>query len=152
MVLVVANVACSMLDTEDSVSKTKEWQDFFPTFEAVSVGIFTVEYLVRFYSIGAHKHYKGLKRFTWATSNFFAIVDILAIVPFYVDLCLGSGDEIFPTTFIRVLRLFRVFRLFKAGKFVEGMNVMAAVVMDKLEISVSSVCSVSSRRASSWRA
>ena len=38
-----------------------------------------------------------------------ALIDLVAIAPFYVDLII-SGDAAVPTTFVRVVRLLRVFK------------------------------------------
>lgn len=134
LLLVLLNVVCNMIDTEEEIAKGAWWKEFYSVLEAVSVGIFTVEFVIRFYAMGAHKDYPGLTgRMYWSVTNFYPIIDMLAILPFYIDLCI-PGDVIIPTTFIRVLRLFRMFRLFKAGKFVEGMNVLKAVLVDKLPL------------------
>lgn len=133
MLLVIVNVTATVLDTVESIHEDQSFHDFYKYLEPVSVGIFTLEYLVRFYAMGAHKSYPGFWRFKWALTNFYPLVDLLAIVPFYVDLIMGD-DNIIPTTFVRVLRLFRIFRIFKAGKFVEGLNVFYAVLMDKASL------------------
>ncbi len=78
--------------------------EFFPTFgpytvgihilEAMIVGIFTVEYLLRIYAAPKRLRY---------VFSFFGIVDLLSIIPFYAG--------IFGTESIRVLRLIRLFKL-----------------------------------------
>lgn len=62
--------------------------------EAVIVGLFTVEYLLRLYA--------APNRWRYALS-FFGIVDFLSIMPFYAGL--------FGTGYIRALRLVRLFKL-----------------------------------------
>lgn len=47
------------------------------------------------------------------------LVDLIAIIPFWVELLLDTGS---PLGFVRVLRLARVFRIFKLGKYNEGMR------------------------------
>ncbi len=63
-------------------------------FEAVIVGIFTLEYLLRIYS--------APRRFKYIFS-FWGIIDLAAIVPFYLG--------IFGLEYIRALRLLRLFKL-----------------------------------------
>ena len=49
----------------------------------VCVGVFTLEYVARIYAAGADPEYKS----RWAfVVSFFAVVDFLAIAPFYVSL------------------------------------------------------------------
>jgi len=139
MLLVVVNVGASTIDSVESYRTDTTWQTFYEILEPLSVTIFTIEYVIRFIAIGAHSKYTSdpvLGRLKWAVTSFFPMVDLLAIVPFYVDL-LTDKNSIPATTFIRTLRLLRLFRLFKAAKFVEGMDVLRAVVMDKMEILLS---------------
>lgn len=68
------------------------------TFEVVSVGIFTVEYSLRFIVAD--------RKLVFAIS-FFGIVDLLAILPFYLSL----GFDLRSVRAFRLLRLFRIFKL-----------------------------------------
>ena len=71
------------------------------TIEVIVVMIFTAEYLLRVYY--------AENRLKFVTS-FFGIVDLLAILPFY----LVSGMDLRS---IRVFRLLRLFRLFKLARY-----------------------------------
>lgn len=64
------------------------------TLEAVIVGLFTAEYALRLYA--------SPKRLRYVFS-FFGIIDLLSILPFYVN--------IFGSPFIRLIRLVRLFKL-----------------------------------------
>jgi len=55
------------------------------------------------------------------------MIDAVAIVPFYIELALGSGAG--GLAVLRVLRLARVFRIFKVGKYNEGINMLAQVML-----------------------
>ena len=117
---VVVNVVLSILDSVQGYHDDPNWQSWYRFLEPLTVGIFTVEYLIRLYAIGAHATYrhKGLYgRLQWAVT-FYPLVDLLSIAPYYIDLV--TPGDIMPTTFFRTFRLLRLFRLFKAGKFVEG--------------------------------
>jgi hypothetical protein len=54
------------------------------------------------------------------------MVDLLAILPFYVQLAIGGGGG--GLAIFRVLRLARVFRVFKLGKYSSGMQMFARVL------------------------
>lgn len=54
--------------------------------------------------------------------TFLNIVDLVAILPFYIELLLSSGPS--GLGFIRVVRLIRVFRLLKFGKYSEGLQLL----------------------------
>lgn len=78
--------------------------EYFPTFgpytvgihilEAVIIGIFTLEYLLRIYAAPQRLRY---------IFSFFGLVDLVSIIPFYVG--------IFGIEAIRLLRLIRLFKL-----------------------------------------
>jgi voltage-gated potassium channel len=75
-------------------SDTKE---ILRIFEVISVSIFSIEYLLRVFL--TKKPFKYI-------FSFFGIIDLVAILPFY----LASGIDLRS---IRVFRLFRLFRIFK---------------------------------------
>ncbi|MFN3161224.1 MAG: ion transporter [Rubinisphaera brasiliensis] len=66
--------------------------------EAVTVGIFTAEYLLRLVV--------AENKLSFVTS-FFGIVDLLAILPFYIS----TGLDLRSVRAFRLLRLFRIFKL-----------------------------------------
>jgi len=144
MLCVVLNVTLAVCDSIESVRDSPSWRDFYSFLEPFTVGIFTVEYVMRFIGVGAHADYKDrglVGRLEWAVT-FFPFVDLLSIAPFYIDLV--TPGDMMPTTFFRTFRLLRLFRLFKAGKFVEGMSVFRNVIMDKgpLLLSIMYACLV----------
>ena len=58
------------------------------------------------------------------------LIDIVAIVPWYIELILGAGAG--QLAVLRVLRLARVFRIFKVGKHAEGITMLANVMVQSL--------------------
>lgn len=78
---------------------TPQFQQFLKTFEIVCVIIFTIEYLLRI--ILADRPLKYI-------FSFYGIIDLLAILPFYLK---GTIDA-------RAIRAFRVFRVFRALKLI----------------------------------
>ena len=103
MVLIGISCTCFTLETlpQFQQNPTRIWQDI----ETVCMAFFTVELVLRLGSCpDLGKFFKGVLN----------IVDILAIIPFYVELALLSTGDASSTVF-RVLRLVRVFRVFKVG-------------------------------------
>ena len=81
-------------------------KELLNTFEIISVCIFSVEYLLRVFLN------KNPFRYIF---SFFGIIDLLAILPFY----LASGIDLRS---IRVFRLFRLFRVFKLLKYNDAID------------------------------
>ena len=74
--------------------------------EVITVTVFSVEYLLRIITA------KKKLRFVF---SFFGIVDLLAVVPFYVGL-FYTGMQI-DLRLLRILRLFRIFRVLKLLRY-----------------------------------
>jgi voltage-gated potassium channel Kch len=71
--------------------------------------LFTIEYIAR--SL-AHSD-SFAQYYTWATS-FFALLDLIAILPYYIEVARNDDTSIlFRFSILRTFRLFRVFRAFK---------------------------------------
>ncbi len=118
--LILANVAVVALETVPSL--WGRYQTAFYVFDAVSVIIFTVEYLLRVWSsaehVGAKGHNNFEKRLRYVVSPL-AVVDLLAILPFY----LGA----FINLDLRALRIFRLLRLFKLVRYSPAITSLSRV-------------------------
>lgn len=97
---------------------------FLHATEVVIVIIFTIEYLLRLYVADRKLGY---------VLSFYGIIDLLAILPFY----LASGIDLRS---LRVFRMFRLFRLLKLLRFGTAMRRFArAFIIAKEEIILFSV-------------
>jgi len=125
--LISLNVLAVILGTVDSLAA--KYGDFFRYFEVFSVAVFTVEYVLRLWSCTSGPRYadpvKG--RLRYAVSPL-AMVDLLAILPFYLPMLIPIDLR-----FIRALRLFRLFRLFKMGRYSTSLKVLGDVIRAKKE-------------------
>lgn len=89
----------------DSVSIYNEkYGDLFWSLEWFFTIVFTIEYLLRLYSV--RKPYKY-------ASSFFGIIDLLAILPTYLSLLLPGSQFLLVIRILRVLRIFRVLKLIR---------------------------------------
>ena len=81
--LIVLNVLAVIMETVDALSA--RYENLFASFETFSVIVFTVEYLMRLWSCTAVPRYEGMLkgRIRYAFTPL-AIVDVLAILPFYL--------------------------------------------------------------------
>lgn len=119
--LILANVAAVVLESipevEESHFAALQAFDFF------SVAVFTIEYALRFWVVPESPLYAGLTpaRARWKYAwSFHALVDLLAILPFY----LGAIVHID----LRFLRILRILRLLKLTRYSHAFEALARVV------------------------
>lgn len=100
LLIIISLIAFSIETLPDLSESTQYWLQII---EIVCVVIFTAEYLLRIY-VADHKF-----KFIF---SFFGIVDLLAILPFY----LSFGVDLRSLRTLRFVRLFRVFKLVRYNR------------------------------------
>ena len=127
MTLIIFNVITVILATVERVDS--QYQYYFRIFEIFSVTIFTIEYLLRLWTCTINKNFRnsvtGRIKYTLTP---FAIIDLLAILPFYLPMIIPLDLR-----FIRAVRLFRLFRLFKMGRYSKAIFILKKVLKEKKE-------------------
>lgn len=116
LILIVLNVLAIMFESVSSIKH--EYGNKLYIFNVFSVIVFTIEYFLR---IIAHK--KNRIKYIF---SFYAIVDLLAILPFYIPFLIRLDLR-----YLRILRLLRVFRIFKTAKYSNSLNFLIDVLIDK---------------------
>jgi len=121
VVLITGNGIAVVL--ESNVLLRDSYREFFIAFELFSVIIFSIEYVARLWAATEKPHYAGLSplraRLRYAFSPM-ALVDLLAIAPFYLALLIPID--------LRYLRLFRLLRLLKLSHYFDGLHVFGSVL------------------------
>ncbi len=127
LTLILLNVAAVILETVDGVYNTMP--EVFYYFELFSIVIFSVEYLGRLWTCTYFKKFRhpfwGRIKFVF---SFAGLIDLLAILPFYLPLVLVIDGRSF-----RMLRLFRVLRIFKLGRYSTAFNLIIKVITKRRE-------------------
>jgi voltage-gated potassium channel len=134
LLLIAANVAASILETDAELANAAP--AFFEWFEWISIVVFSIEYLLRLWSCTADPRFTGAVRgrARMATAPM-ALVDLMAIAPFYIELLLPGTLDL---RFLRVLRLLRLFRLLRHSHIAEAFATMVRVLQGKrAELAVS---------------
>jgi voltage-gated potassium channel len=127
MSLISLNIIAVIMATVQSISF--RYARFFNIFEIFSVAIFTVEYLFRVWSCTVNEKYShpvfGRMRYLVTP---FAIVDLLAILPFYLP-------KLIPVDlrFLRALRLIRIFRVLKMARYNNAFSTLKNVLVKTRE-------------------
>jgi voltage-gated potassium channel len=101
--LISVSVLTVMLESVEELRPV--YGGWFTTLEWICTGVFTVEYFTRLWVVR--------RRLRYALS-FFGIVDLVAILPAYIELLLPGSHYLIG---VRVLRLMRVFRVLKMAEY-----------------------------------
>ena len=116
---IIISIVIMFLQTEKSLS---EYFGIFNVINTVNVILFTIEYILRIYSI----NYERRNRFKFAFTPFM-IIDLIVILPFYLSIFnLDLG-------FLRALRIIRIFKLFRVVKYAEFDNLLFSILKEKKE-------------------
>jgi voltage-gated potassium channel len=112
----------------------EQYAQVFRSFEVFSVIFFTIEYLLRIYSIVEQQKYsdplKGRIKFIGTPM---AIIDLMAFVPFYLSFLP------LDLRFLRIFRLMGLFRMFKVARYMHALTMFRKVIYDRREQLVLSI-------------
>lgn len=126
LVLILLNAAAVILETVDSIENQMRF--YFYWFEVFSVIVFTLEYLTRIWACTTQKDYSrpviGRLKFIFTP---LALIDLLAILPFYFTFFT------FDLRFIRTLRVFRLLRLMKLVRYSASITLFGKVLKNRRE-------------------
>ncbi len=97
---IIASVGLTMAESVKSLAEGH--RTFFFVSEVIFTLFFTVEYILRLYSS------KNTKAYAF---SFFGMVDLLATLPFYIQLILPGAQTLSVVRGLRIMRIFRVLKL-----------------------------------------
>ena len=110
LITVVVLVNCSAVILDSVPEVHADYKDFFHELEFWSVMFFTLEYILRVWSLGAKyadSAWKGRRGYIFSP---FGLVDFFATMPYYMHV-------FFPTLDLRILRVLRLLRILKLSKY-----------------------------------
>jgi voltage-gated potassium channel len=112
---IIISVILVMLDSVSSIQQSYGRLLYFG--EWFFTILFTIEYILRLYSIGRPLAY---------AASFFGVVDLLAILPSFLSI-------IFPGTHyllvIRILRVLRIFRVLKLAQYLGEIHILSQALL-----------------------
>jgi len=124
MALIALNVVAVIIESIPSIGRAYAIE--FSLFETISVGIFTVEYILRVWSAPEHagERFKApvLGRIRYMLTPM-AIIDLLVILPFYLSFFVGLD--------LRVLRVVRLLRIARLTRYSSAMTLLFQVLRDE---------------------
>ena len=125
--LVVLNLIAVALESVPTLQIN--YGSWFYSFEIFSVIVFTVEYVARVWSAPAKLDHEngetGLKARIRYIFSFYGLIDLVAILPFYIQ-------AFFPGLDLRVLRALRLLRILKLNHYNSALDdLFGAIVEEK---------------------
>ena len=124
--LIFVTILLSILGTVESIMDHEPTKQAFQIVEGISVVIFTVEYIMRLLSapsLSGYHHMSSPTAMFRYVFSFYAIVDMLAILPWYLAFFSEAVDKVDEQ-----LRLFRILRLLKLDKYYPGITLIDDVL------------------------
>lgn len=123
--LIVANVIAVVVGSVSSIEATYATQLW--VFEVFSVLVFTLEYVLRMWACKVDLRYAGRGgRWRFALRPM-PVIDLLAILPFYLPF---FGVD---TRIVRIFRLFRLIRILKIGRYSQAFRMIGRVLVTRKE-------------------
>jgi len=123
--LIILNVLAVMVETVPEIHDP--YAIYFTYFDRISVGIFTVEYILRVWSCTMEERFrhpiKGRLRYMFTAG---AMVDLLAILPSYIGALVGLDLRT-----LRLLRLARFLRLFRLTSYMKATRIVVNVFKNR---------------------
>jgi voltage-gated potassium channel len=125
-ILVLLNLVAVALESVPGLQSN--YGDWFYRFEIFSVIVFTGEYLARVWSAPAkidaeteHSSFKARMKYIF---SFYGIIDLVAILPFYIQ-------ALFPGLDLRVLRALRLLRILKLNHYNSALDDLFGAILEE---------------------
>jgi len=123
-ILIVLNVVSVVLESYKSISH--DYRNWFYLFEAFSIVVFTIEYILRIWTADLKYPDDGpIKSRLKFIFSFIGLIDLIAILPFFLPLVFKMDLRI-----IRSLRLLRLLRMFKLGRHSSSLRLIGQVLKE----------------------
>lgn len=126
LLLIFLNVLAVIVGSVQSVEE--RWGVYFGYFEYISIVVFSLEYAARLWSCTVDERYQGCLRGRLRLAlRPMSIIDMLAILPFFLPFC-GADFRA-----LRVLRLMRILRVAKVARYYASLDLIKHVFHSKKE-------------------
>ena len=117
--LIIGNVIAVLLESINDVYKV--YKIYFDAFENISIVVFTLEYILRFWSVAEKDPFETEWKQRWKyVISGAAIIDLLAILPAYINF--------FVHIDLRFLRILRLLRLLKLTRYFVSLQILLRVI------------------------
>ena len=130
-ILIVLTVLAVIVESEASIYA--HYHPYFDAFETLTMVLFTLEYLIRIWISTENPERggsTGAKRLKYMLSPM-ALIDLLAILPFYLGLLMGMD--------LRILRSIRLLRILKLTRYSRALHLLGTLIRQETETMLSAL-------------
>jgi len=130
--LIAVDLIAFVLQTSEKLSMLYGY--FFYGIELFTVAVFSIEYILRLWVCNVDPRYRHSiwGRFKYALTPM-AIIDLMAILPFYLLLFLKTFDLIISPLIFSVFRILRLLRLLKITRYSDSVKILWKALLASLE-------------------
>lgn len=126
ILLIISSSIIVIVETENDIYLKN--QNFFQYCKYFFGFVFTIEYILRIFTCGFIKKYRGFKGRVTYIFSFWTLIDLLAILPLFIS---GVNE----TFLLRLFRLIRLFSIIRIGRYTNALrNVLDAISDRKQEL------------------
>lgn len=130
IIFVLISISAVILETIPEIQANQIIMYWLHILDIVTVTFFTIEYIIRLWSVTSNPNYShaifGRLRFMF---GFLPLVDLLAIMPFYIGLF--ETAFVVDLRFLRILRITRFLRVIKLARYSKAIQSLFAVLNKK---------------------
>eukprot|EP01047_Picozoa_sp_COSAG01_P008261 COSAG01_NODE_323_length_18848_cov_144.375273_11_plen_386_part_00 len=123
LLLIVISSVTFVSETHPHVRNDEDTLALIQTLETVCIGVFTTEYLLRVATCRERpRKNQSILKYMRNPMN---VIDVLSILPFYVELILTyikSDTDVSKLAVVRMLRMSRLFRVLKFGGYADDLQ------------------------------
>lgn len=130
--LIFLSILSVVIESVESIGA--KYHTLFYIFEIISVTVFTIEYILRAWAINVNKKWKNPGGRIKYLVRPMMIIDLLAIMPFYLPMLIG-----FDLRVLRGLRLLRLTRIVKLTRYSKSLKTLENVLKREKELLAMSV-------------
>ena len=125
LILIIMSSVTFCLETVHYIQNSESAMDAISFLDKVFIGIFTAEYVLRLFASEHPVHF---------VLDFQNIIDLTAILPWYIEQILAASGGQSGNVDLRFLRLARVFRVAKLSRYGNRMQMVVQALVESKEI------------------
>jgi len=136
IILILLNILAVILESVQWLKS--DYETVFANIEKFSIAFFSIEYLLRIWSITEQEKYAspftGRLKYMF---SFYSMVDLAAVIPAYIPLLITVDARV-----LRGIRILRLFRILKLSRYNKAFSQIQYVLKSAKEELVISLCGV----------